>query len=73
MTALGWLIAAVIAALLWLAFRRKRVADRVEEFEELWRVEEFIFEMDFFDYDCFIEKVAANRWQVRCYRRKENV
>ncbi len=73
MSALYWIAGAVLLVLLTLAFRGKRVAFRVEEFAELYRVEEFVCEMDFYGYDSFIERVSNQplRWQVSCYRRKE--
>lgn len=69
-----WLGAAVIAALLWLAFRRKEVADAVEEFDDLKEAWEYIDVQDYRGYSCWLERIKTDhpyRWQVRCYRRKE--
>ncbi|KMM77057.1 hypothetical protein ACP93_02510 [Xanthomonas sp. NCPPB 1128] len=71
MSGLYWLIAAVIAALLCLAFRRKRVADRIERFGIHQDAIRFADSMSRRGFDCFISHngMEWEQWEVRCYRR----
>lgn len=67
------LVVAVIVLLLCLAFRRKRVADEVQEFLTINSAQHYIRLQDARGYDCWLEQISTSpeRWQVRCYRRKE--
>ncbi|MCI2243826.1 LPXTG cell wall anchor domain-containing protein [Xanthomonas sp. PPL568] len=68
-----WLGAAVIVLLLWLAFRRKRVADEIERFHFYQDAVRFADQMIRRGFDCFISRkpMEPKPWEVRCYRRKD--
>ncbi|KAB7765374.1 hypothetical protein [Xanthomonas sp. LMG 12461] len=68
-----WLVGVVIVLLLCLAFRRKVVADYVDNFFLQEDAIKFSILMDKRNCDCFIsyKPMSSRSWQVRCYRRKE--
>ncbi|WP_048489226.1 hypothetical protein [Xanthomonas sp. NCPPB 1128] len=73
MEPLAWIAGIIAAALLVIAFRRKRVAERIEYFASREAAQAFaVAQEDSGDYHCWIEQVSTQppRWEVRCYRRK---
>ncbi|XQA74637.1 hypothetical protein ACM9XA_03610 [Xanthomonas sacchari] len=72
-----WLAGAVIVLLLWLAFRRKRVADEVRIFLLPANATAYAVQMESNGYDCFVRVFTyiggehGRAIEVRCYRRKE--
>lgn len=66
-----WLVGAVIVLLLCLAFRRKRVADEIKEFDRVTDAVAYIIDQENNGFHCWPDKKRNGPWQVRCYRRKE--
>jgi hypothetical protein len=72
MTVLYWIAGAVLLVLFALAFRRKRVADRICHFTRRSEAANYVFRAEADGFDCFISADSDGIIEVRCYRRKEH-